>query len=370
MEARLFWSHVEYGDANVPLNYTDFGFEFEHHRSLGSRHDLVWGVNYREGKYHIDPHQTFRFDPPENDADILTVVAEDEITLLRDRLFLILGSQTGRHYATGFEVQPTARLLWTPAKASTTWAAVSRAVRTPSLGERGFSGTVAAFPLQPPLFGLLQVTGTPGVRSETMLAYEAGQKLEPTRTLGLDLSAFYNVHQHIISRVAGDRFVVPPVGGDPAHAVAPIRYENAQQGASYGLELSASWAPVRAWHLAGGYSWLRIQTRSYPRMNIPDSLNTGGTSPQHQWQLRSHLDLMRTLELNTSLYLYGVVPALGIPRYLRGDLNLMWRPREHIELSAGVQNAFDPSHPEFFSVRLQESLSVPRNVFGGLAWRF
>src|SRR3989442_180001 len=36
---------------------------------------------------------------------------------------------------TGFEYHPTGRLLWTPPKRQTFWAAVSRAVRTPTLSE-------------------------------------------------------------------------------------------------------------------------------------------------------------------------------------------------------------------------------------------
>lgn len=36
---------------------------------------------------------------------------------------------------TAFEIQPTGRLLWTPTQDQTVWAAVSRAVRTPTLFE-------------------------------------------------------------------------------------------------------------------------------------------------------------------------------------------------------------------------------------------
>ena len=34
---------------------------------------------------------------------------------------------------TGFEVEPSARIAWTPTEKQTVWAAVSRAVRTPAI---------------------------------------------------------------------------------------------------------------------------------------------------------------------------------------------------------------------------------------------
>ena len=370
IQARFSWDHTEYGDNNVPVSIDNMEFEFGHHVTLGSRQDLIWGASFRGGKYDVAPQQTFRFVPSHIDANIFSVFAQDEIALVRDRLYLILGVQTGHHYAVGFEVQPTGRLLWTPTTKLTSWAAVSRAVRTPSAGERGFDATVGAIPMQPPLFGLIHILGTPGVGSETMVAYEAGQRIQLGKTASLDVSAFYNVHQHVISRNSGTPYFVPPNASGLAHIDFPISFENALQGTSRGVELSASWAPAQRWKVTAGYSWLRTQMLAYPGMTVENPADTGGTSPQYQWELRSHLDLTRKLDLDTALYFYGAMPAISVPRYLRGDLRLGWRQNEKVEFSAGVQNAFDPSHLEFFSTRLQESLDVRRNVYGALAWRF
>ena len=49
-----------------------------------------------------------------------------------ERWKLILGSKFEHNDYTGFEYQPTARLLWTPSDKHSAWTAVSRAVRTPS----------------------------------------------------------------------------------------------------------------------------------------------------------------------------------------------------------------------------------------------
>lgn len=55
--------------------------------------------------------------------------------LVQDRLWLTLGSKFEQNNYSDFEMQPSARLLWTPHPEHTLWAAVSRAVRTPSRNE-------------------------------------------------------------------------------------------------------------------------------------------------------------------------------------------------------------------------------------------
>ena len=48
------------------------------------------------------------------------------------RLRFTLGSKFEHNDFTGFEYQPTARLLFTPTNKQSVWAAVSRAVHTPA----------------------------------------------------------------------------------------------------------------------------------------------------------------------------------------------------------------------------------------------
>lgn len=60
--------------------------------------------------------------------------------LVPDRLTLTLGAKLEHHDLTGVELQPNARLLWTPSRRQTLWGSVARAVRTPGRGER--DGTI------------------------------------------------------------------------------------------------------------------------------------------------------------------------------------------------------------------------------------
>src|ERR1051325_4216917 len=98
--------------------------------------------------------------------------------------------QVSHNEFTGVEVQPTGRLIWTPTKKLSSWAAVSRAVRTPTILERGFDALLGAFPAQPPLFGVVKLMGNPKFRSEPMTSYELGQRIEIAKRVSLDASAF------------------------------------------------------------------------------------------------------------------------------------------------------------------------------------
>jgi iron complex outermembrane receptor protein len=72
-----------------------------------------------------------------------------------------------------------------------------------------------------------------------------------------------------------------------------------------------------------------------------------GSTPQHQAQLRSYLDLTDDLELNGVVYYVDEVPALSISDYLRLDVGLTWRVTENFELSLWGQNLLDSAHSEF-----------------------
>jgi len=80
-----------------------------------------------------------------------------------DRLSLTIGSKFLHNSYSGFEVEPGARVLWTPNQRQTVWAAVTRAVRTPSRVEEDLQLTALAAP-NPLTF--YRVVGDRGFSSE------------------------------------------------------------------------------------------------------------------------------------------------------------------------------------------------------------
>ncbi len=387
------WERSQNSDVQTPLSYDIVNAAFHQHSTAGERHELTWGVNFHESLYRFDapPQQqpaTFlpapflpapflpapflyaaQRLPNVNDA-LFAVFGEDQITLVEDKLELIVGAQLSRGDSAGFQIQPTARLLWTPAANLSTWAAISRAVRTPSIYERSFDGIVTATPIQPPLYAFVHLTGDPNFRSESVLAYEVGQRLQIGPRLSLDASAFYNVYQHLASVTTEQAIFIPGSGQLPPYLEIPTVFGNRRYGESYGGELSSTFNANNRWKLTGGYSTVLIHTNSYPGIYSDDSLRTEGGSPEHEFQIHSYLDLTSKVQLDSGIYYYGAMPLLGVPRHLRGDLRLGWRPDERWEFSAGVQDAFDPNHLEYISSRFNQLVEVPRNCYGKVTWRF
>jgi len=181
------------------------------------------------------------------------------------------------------------------------------------------------------------IVGNPAERSETMLAYEAGQRIQASKVISFDLSTFYNVYRDLSSFSNG----APELqysSGMP-YLEIPITAGNQRHGESYGAELAAIWNVTTRWRLTGGYNWLRVETRSYPGDINTDQLRTSSATPHHQWQARSNFDLTRKIQIDTALYYTAAMLQTGIPQHLRGDLHIGWRLLPKLEFSIGVQDA-------------------------------
>ena len=363
IEVRFSFDHMDRRELLVPLDFNVEELGMEHHWNPVPRHDLVWGFTYRNSNYNLGSTPSIRFPEPRWDLDTYSVFAADEITLVHDRLDLIAGVHASHNSFTGMEYQPTVRLAWTPTLNLTTWAAVSRAVRTPSILNRGGDFTVAVFPAAPMLNGVLQLLGNPAFQSEPMISYELGQRVKIGKNLSFDGAAFLNSYLREGHGVALPPVFIPPQGGTPGYLELPTQFQNAPDGHVFGAEVSAVWSATRRWRLNGGYSWLRQRVDFHP-------WNTLAKDPSQQFQIRSQLDLPRNFEFDVTAYFYGTTLPGGVGRYLRGDARLGWRPNENTEFNLGIRDALDPQHPEQISLRYSQAYQTRRNVYGGFLWRF
>jgi len=377
IETRVSWTHTHREDYYDPSASNKVDFDFQHHVAFG-RNDLIWGVNVRNATYTMLPGgaPTYRVIPTDSSVDAYAGFFEDEFALMQDKLYFVAGMQVSHNQFTGIEVQPTGRLIWTPAKKLSSWAAVSRAVRTPTILERGFDALAKAFPAQPPLFGLVELIGSPKFRSEPMTSYELGQRIEIGNRVSLDASAFMSFYQRLETGVSPPIEFVPPSAAGPAHLLSKILYTNSRYGQAEGVELSAIWTASKRWKWMGGYSWLRIHSHAYPGEIDQKLAYAEADSPENQFQVRSYFDVSRTVQLDAAIYCYGGIIGNSLagvpptPLHLRGDLRLGWRPNTKLEFSGGVQNAFDPNHLEFGSPRVLAGSEVPRNVYASLKFYF
>ena len=102
-----------------------------------------------------------------------------------------MGTKLEHNHWTGFEVQPSVRLAWIPDDRRTLWAAISRAVRTPTRYDEDIVFYTAA--------GQPLLSGSNAFVSEELLAYELGYRIQPRTGLTIDVATFYNVYDHLRS---------------------------------------------------------------------------------------------------------------------------------------------------------------------------
>lgn len=356
---------------DLATNIDTFDLDFQQRAALDRRQDIVWGFGYRRISQHTESNSSssIQFNPQARTVQLFSAFAQDEITLVKERLRLIIGVKLEHSYLSGFEAQPSARLSWTPSRRQTAWAAASRAVRTPALSQQGIRANYRAFPGPGGMPLVVAVIGTPNPQSEVLNAYEFGYRVNPHRKLSLDVATFYNVYDRLASFEPGlPFFEADPL---PAHLVVPNYYSNLLRGETYGLEAAVNLDMTRRWKINGSYSFLRMQLHRDGTSNDAISETRERDNPRHQFQLHSYVNLWRNFELDTALYHVSSLKGQRIPGYTRIDARIGWHLRESIDVSFGVQNLLDSRHPEFngFDVLVLPS-QVRRSVFGKLTFRF
>lgn len=365
-----FDRNARYGPESTELLNT-LDFDFAHHLARHGRNDLVWGLGYRHNSDNTQGTIDLNYFPAAKTLHTFNSFVQDEITLKPDRLFLTLGTKLEYHTITGYDLSPTVRLAWTPTSRQTLWAAVSRAARTPSRIDTTSNIALAAFPsadgTNPEEVILF---GNPKQKSEHVLANEIGYRAQLHRSFSLDVATFFNLYDNLRSKETGAMFFEPDA--QPARWVQPLTWGNGLHGTTYGAEVSADWRVLNRWSLSPGYAYLEMHLDKYPWSNDTFSTtNIEGSSPQHQAQLRSHVDLKRGVFWDTSLYFVGALPAQNVPSYVRLDTQFRWRLGESTEFSVVGQNLLQNVHTESNDVyTIVNASQIKRGVFARFTWRF
>ena len=359
LSLQTYYDHSEQGDAPIIIKNNTYDFDLQHRFALGTRQDIVWGAGYRYQTEDIANSDFFVTLAPSTDRDhLFSAFLQDEITVVENRLHLTVGSKLEHNEETGLEVEPSVRLAWTPTPKQTVWAAVSRAVRTPSELEQTI---VENRSFSPPV--LVSVFGSPNLKAEELTAYELGYRIKPVERLSFDAATFYNVYDRVIAAVQGTPIPPPPL----PYVLVPLTFQNNTHADAYGGEISAEWRVTDNWKLSASYSVFHERLNPQPTYN---------NDPQNHFHIRSYLDLPHHLGLDGAIYYVDRIhPLLGnstisIPAYVRVDLGVTWRPAKSLEIGIYGQNLAQNNHAEFTSYKTTVLTEIPRSVMGRVTWRF
>ena len=353
-----------------------FDIDFQQRFPLFDRHDLIWGANYRLYHNKVFDTELFSFSPRQQTNHLASLFVRDEITLIPERLRFTLGARLDHNDFTGLEIQPNARLMWTPNEQNSVWVSVSRAVRTPSRSENDVSlraRTLSAIPGSSttlPFPVLVQIMGSSSFNSEKLMAYELGYRHQFSPQASVDIAVFYNDYSQLRDLSSG----FPSFNSSfPPHLVLPVSFTNQASGHTHGIEVSADWRPIDRWRLQGNYSYLDMHIHSNPAFKKLDP-TTGGAdkaSPQHQVSLRSNYDLSERMQFNLWLRYVSGVDFFNIPGYVTMDTKLAFKPTKNVELFLVGQNLLSQNHREIVSDFIPTlPTNIPRGIYAGAKWHF
>lgn len=349
-------------------NRQAFDVDIQYHTALGAHQALVAGAGYRFAGERLAGRGGFSLIPAEDNSSLLTAFMQDEIALFEDRLAITLGSQVQYDSYSGAGVQPTLRVMWKALPRQRLWAAVSRALRTPSLQNRGIR---VDYPPVPSAIGLpLAVTylGNPAAETEHLVDAEAGYRLEIGTAASIDITGFGGRYDHLetqepLSTVI--QFVPSP------QVLVTTQFGNQLKATTRGLEVAGRWTPIPAWRLDGSYTALQVTPQLAAASGDPAAANEDGSAPRMQWQLRSTFSPGSRATLDAAIFHVGPLEQLQVDAYTRADISAEWRFTSRVSAMAIGQNVFNAAHAEFTSAgSLLLATQVPRSASLRLRWTF
>lgn len=367
---QINFDHSDRGDTTYGTGLSTLGIDFRHHVGWGDRQDFVWGLGYLMTTDELATTFRIAFTPPELTRQLFSSFVQDEIALQPDRLYLTVGAKLEHNDFTGFGFLPTVRIAWIVNERNMFWAAVSRALRTPSQSDRDIRVNQSVFPGPGNLPVLVSIFGSPTRQDERLNAFEAGYRAEITKRLSFDGTVFYNDYDNLVSVEPGTPFLetVPA----PAHLVIPNVLSNLLYGETHGVELSVDWKATKRWTVSSGYSFLTMHLhRDATSQDSTSITGTQGGFPSQQAQLRSHLDLGSHWQWNAAAYFVGRLSAQAVPSYTRLDSNVIWQPRKQFSISLVGQNLLRDHHLEYLGPdQTEDSSLIKRSAYAKITWQF
>jgi len=342
-----------------------FDIDFIHHLPLPGRQNFIWGLGARlSPSEFVQIVDSLNVTPGKISNNVYSGFVQDEIALVPNKFSLTVGAKLEHNNYTGLEFQPSVRGLWTISPRHAVWAAVTRAVRTPSRLEEDiklFGFALAA----PPIFA--EIDGNRALSPESLLGYEAGYRALITPKFYVDFAAFHNNYDDLVS--LGEQSVTIDPTPAPAHFSVHFPWVNGVKGDTDGFEIAPDMKLTSWFQMRTSYSYLNIDLKLKP--GSPDNQAVSlheGSSPHNQVTVQSRFNLPRGFEFDQTYRYVSALPAQLVSGYSTADLHFAWAATRQMEFSIVGQNLFQPEHAEFGTAP-GPLVGIKRSIYAQITWR-
>jgi iron complex outermembrane receptor protein len=353
-------------DAVGEREYTaDAGVQYHTRRG---RHDAVFGGEVRVDGERVAGSFIYSLNPARAHDTLAAVFAQDEVRL-GQRLTMTAGAKLEYDRATGAGVLPTIRAVYALPRGQRVWAALSRALRRPSLSDRFLVTNYGAFPAEDGTPVLLRLVGNPAYQTEEATSVEAGYRVDIGKTASLDAVAFTTEYDRLPTvEPLPVSFETTPA---PAHLVATSQFRQLLEARTRGLEVSGRAEPVKGWHVDGSFSLFHLTPRVDAASLDPFAASADGNAPRRQWQLHASAPLGTRAEVSAGVFSVGRLEMLQIPAYTRVDARIQVALTSRLTLAISGENLTNRAHAEFSG--LFDGLAstfIQRQARAQTTWRF
>ncbi len=367
------YQYLDRQDPQYEVDSRTFDLDFQQDWALANNHSLIWGWGYRHNTDQFNDTRVSKLRPAQSTTHLYNAFVQDQIDLLPEQLRLATGVKIEHNSYTGWEWQPSLRLLWTPHPRHRLWTAVSRAVRTPSRGEQAVEANLLALPPLPQtgnLPTLFTVFGPGDLKAEKLVAYEAGYRGLLTERLSLDAAVFYNDYDQLI--LVEPTSPSPQLLGSTPYVSFPLVVGNAGAGYNVGFELAVDWRPLDDWRLRLAYS--------HSHSDIGQGVDTVYKLGQrYQFSVSSAWTITPELELDVwwryvngyDVWSFSTLGTIKVDPLSSLNFRLGWHPHPDLELSLVGTNLLDRSQLEFAPEALTVfPVAIERSIYGQIKWSF
>jgi iron complex outermembrane receptor protein len=368
IQIQAYFDRTNRQDLELGETRDTFDVDFVQHVRIHGDQQLTWGLGARVSPSNfIQTSQGVNFLPNKQTDSIYSGFVQYELPIVRDKLTLTAGTKLEHNNFSGFDYQPSVRLLWAPTKHQSFWTAVTRAVRTPSRLDQDveFAILVQAAP-PPPIY--FQILGNPNLKAEQLIGYEAGYRAQINSNVYLDFTTFYNGYNDL--QGYGAPFAAEADTPPPPHLFFVLPYANVIEGHTVGAEIAPNWKITHWWQVRGSYSFLHMSLRDKPGFTDVGNLlgSYRGSSPRHLASFQSLFNLPKHFEFDQTFRYSDALPAQGVGAYSTADVRLGWHAGEGLDFSVVGQNLLRPSHAEFGGDP-GPLVGIKRSIYGKITWR-
>ncbi|WP_432452690.1 TonB-dependent receptor plug domain-containing protein [Agarivorans sp. QJM3NY_29] len=279
---QLSWGHQDSQQLYLNEHFKSLDIDYQMNSAFGDL-QLDWGLNYRNNDLPYEENWLISNDRGIDNLRYYGAFIQAQYALVPNHLTVIFGNKLEHNSLTGWENQPAARLLWQPSEQQVVWAAVSKAVRIPSLTEfdsdSAVNGSRVADYFTTGIDAIDQymvrtvLNGNQSVQPEKSRSYELGYRFS-RHNWSFDLALFHTQSRNVIA-------VTPNTNSIDIDSIASLlasgQFAEAQQLLTEsqveldivsnadlntkGGEAVLSWRPNRRFRSEFGYSQMAYRYR-------------------------------------------------------------------------------------------------------------